>query len=60
MSEQEQIKSQSVETDSVDELILDTPKVDTANADDLLDQIDAVLEKNAAEFIKGFVQKGGE
>ncbi len=60
MSEQEQIKSQSAETDSVDELILDNPKVDTAKADDLLDQIDAVLEKNAAEFIKGFVQKGGE
>ena len=60
MSEQEQIKSHSAETESVDELILDTPKVDTAKADDLLDQIDAVLEKNAAEFIKGFVQKGGE
>lgn len=26
----------------------------------LLEQIDAVLETNAEEFIRGFVQKGGE
>ena len=28
--------------------------------DDLLDEIDEVLEENAEEFIKGYVQKGGE
>jgi ubiquitin-like protein Pup len=28
--------------------------------DDILDDIDAVLEENAEEFVKGFVQKGGE
>ena len=28
--------------------------------DDILDEIDAVLEKNAEEFVKSFVQKGGE
>jgi len=26
----------------------------------LLDQIDAVLEKNSEEFVSGFVQKGGQ
>lgn len=28
--------------------------------DDLLDEIDGVLEHNAEEFVKGYVQKGGE
>jgi prokaryotic ubiquitin-like protein Pup len=28
--------------------------------DDILDEIDEVLEENAEEFIKSYVQKGGE
>jgi ubiquitin-like protein Pup len=28
--------------------------------DQLLDEIDSVLEENAEEFIKNYVQKGGE
>ncbi len=28
--------------------------------DDLLDEIDGVLEENAEEFVKNYVQKGGE
>jgi ubiquitin-like protein Pup len=28
--------------------------------DDLLDEIDEVLEENAEEFVKSYVQKGGE
>jgi len=28
--------------------------------DDLLDEIDSVLESNAEEFVKSYVQKGGE
>ncbi|MBG6083397.1 ubiquitin-like protein Pup [Zhihengliuella flava] len=28
--------------------------------DDLLDEIDGVLATNAEEFVKGFVQKGGQ
>ena len=28
--------------------------------DDLLDEIDAVLETNAEEFVRSYVQKGGE
>ncbi|MBN1174396.1 MAG: ubiquitin-like protein Pup [Micromonosporaceae bacterium] len=28
--------------------------------DDLLDEIDSVLEENAEEFVRGYVQKGGE
>jgi len=32
----------------------------TAEMDDLVDEIDKVLEENAAEFVKNYVQKGGE
>lgn len=31
-----------------------------AGVDDLLDEIDSVLETNAEEFVRGFVQKGGQ
>lgn len=31
-----------------------------AELDDLLDEIDEVLEVNAEEFVKGFIQKGGQ
>ncbi|TLP73194.1 ubiquitin-like protein Pup [Nesterenkonia sphaerica] len=31
-----------------------------AELDSLLDEIDTVLEANAEEFVKGFVQKGGQ
>jgi ubiquitin-like protein Pup len=32
----------------------------TEEVDDLLDEIDSVLEENAEEFVRGYVQKGGE
>jgi prokaryotic ubiquitin-like protein Pup len=31
-----------------------------ADLDDLLDEIDSVLEDNAEEFVKSYVQKGGQ
>lgn len=31
-----------------------------ADLDDLLDEIDSVLESNAEEFVKSYVQKGGQ
>ena len=30
------------------------------DVDALLDEIDGVLEENAEEFVRGYVQKGGE
>jgi ubiquitin-like protein Pup len=30
------------------------------DVDELLDEIDEVLETNAEEFVRGYVQKGGE
>lgn len=45
----------------------DLPKPDTAKAeklkhdiDDILDEIDDVLEENADEFVRQYVQKGGQ
>jgi prokaryotic ubiquitin-like protein Pup len=32
----------------------------TDDVDDLLDEIDSVLEENAEEFVRGYVQKGGQ
>src|SRR5258706_16281052 len=32
----------------------------TGGVDDLLDEIDSVLEENAEEFVRGYVQKGGQ
>lgn len=39
-----------------------TERADTLKAelDDLLDEIDDVLEVNAEDFVKNYVQKGGE
>ena len=34
--------------------------VDTSDVDELLDEIDEVLEENAEEFVKNYVQKGGQ
>ena len=31
-----------------------------AEIDDLLDEIDEVLEENAEEFVRNYVQKGGQ
>ena len=42
----------------------DAPSARKADLDDevdaLLDEIDDVLEENAEEFVRGFVQKGGQ
>ncbi len=32
----------------------------TEKIDELLEEIDSVLEENAEEFVKNYVQKGGE
>lgn len=37
-----------------------TPVRDDAAFDALLDEIDSVLESNAEEYVRSFVQKGGQ
>jgi ubiquitin-like protein Pup len=49
-----------------DEVVDDAPAVTAsgdklkAELDDLLDEIDDVLETNAEDFVKSYVQKGGQ
>jgi ubiquitin-like protein Pup len=62
MAEQERKQTRSEESD-VDEVVEDIAQQDedlTERIDDLLDEIDSVLEENAEEFVKNYVQKGGE
>ena len=46
--------------DNLDDVDVTFTKPNTKSIDSVLDEIDAVLEKNAEEFVKGFIQKGGQ
>ena len=37
-----------------------TLTIQTSDVDSILDEIDSVIETNAAAFVQGFVQKGGQ
>jgi prokaryotic ubiquitin-like protein Pup len=67
MAGQEQQQPQSRDTEIEDEVPAAPPAPADAQAspatqgvDDLLDEIDGVLESNAEEFVRAFVQKGGQ
>ena len=68
MAEQEQKKkgSTSDRTTEVETEVADAPATSErgeklkAELDDLLDEIDEVLEDNAEEFVRNYVQKGGQ
>ncbi len=51
-STSEQTTEAAVNTERTDKL--------KAEMDDLLDEIDEVLEDNAEEFVRNYVQKGGQ
>ena len=65
MTEQEHIQKPSAEksddTSSI-ELVANSAKNEQLknDLDSLLDEIDEVLEDNAEEFVRNYVQKGGE
>jgi ubiquitin-like protein Pup len=65
MAEREQKKKQAPAAKQ-DEKVEEAPAKSEAGEkikaelDDLLDEIDGVLEVNAEEFVKAYVQKGGE
>ena len=40
--------------------VIETGKKLQGDIDQLVDEIDEVLEENASEFVKNYVQKGGE
>ena len=71
MSDQERAKRDRRQSDasSSDEVIDDVSVASDATErgehlknelDELLDEIDEVLETNAEEFVKSYIQKGGE
>ena len=66
MAEREQIKKPATKTDDVeveeDDTSAATERGDKLKAelDDLLDEIDEVLESNAEDFVKSYIQKGGQ
>jgi len=62
----ERVQKQKSNSEQVTEEV-DATEVSTAQADklkseldDLLDEIDDVLESNAEDFVKSYVQEGGE
>lgn len=63
MSERVQKDKQSAKTEEV-EADSSVPNVQnedlTESTDDLLGDIDDILEENAEEFVKAYVQKGGQ
>ncbi|CAB4744117.1 MAG: ubiquitin-like protein Pup [Actinobacteria bacterium] len=64
MAEQEQVRKQAPVRR--EETVEETPAVSEqgekikAELDDLLDEIDSVLETNAEDFVKSYIQKGGQ
>ena len=64
MPEREQIKKQApARTEDVEveeHAPSDSGSKIKAELDDLLDEIDEVLETNAEDFVKSYIQKGGE
>ena len=63
MAEREQIKRNTPnETDNVEDLpsASESGEKLKADMDDLLDEIDEVLETNAEDFVKSYIQKGGQ
>jgi ubiquitin-like protein Pup len=60
MSEREFARGNSDRDQTNDFRPLPTTTSSDLDVTDLLDAIDLVLEENAEEFVKGFVQKGGQ
>lgn len=64
MTEQERIQKQRTERtrEESDDVSVVAKKGEQLKGelDDLLDEIDSVLEENAEEFVRNYVQKGGQ
>ena len=64
MAEREQKKKSSERTDEAVAEELPTTSESSeklkSDMDDLLDEIDEVLETNAEDFVKSYIQKGGQ
>ena len=66
MAKQEQKRTHKKETDKTEGEVASNPEVVEKGKklkeeiDQLMDEIDDVLEENAEEFVKNYVQKGGQ
>ncbi len=64
MAEREQVRKQAParRDETVEEAPAATEQGEKIKAelDDLLDEIDQVLETNAEDFVKSYIQKGGQ
>lgn len=58
--EQINISGGGDDSDSGDAQDAGQVNVNTTGTDDLLDEIDALLDTNAEEFVRSYVQKGGQ
>ena len=63
----ERINKQKTTSDRTDEVVDEAAPATSesgemlkADLDDLLDEIDEVLETNAEDFVKSYIQKGGQ
>jgi ubiquitin-like protein Pup len=53
-------RSSDETSEDVEVEVDEATEADLGAVDDLLDEIDSVLEENAEEFVKNYVQKGGQ
>ena len=60
MTEREFRTANQADREEVTEGISASAAVNKVDVTDILDEIDLVLEENAEEFVKSFVQKGGQ
>jgi prokaryotic ubiquitin-like protein Pup len=60
MTDREHSMPREQEEDTEIEVVEEVESTVTDDVDDLLDEIDSVLEENAEEFVRNYVQKGGE
>ena len=65
MAQEQKQPRKSTETEEVTEAVTETDVAERKEAldddvDAILDEIDEVLESNAEDFVKSFIQKGGE
>jgi prokaryotic ubiquitin-like protein Pup len=60
MTDREQPRRREAEDEEELDETIEVIESEGDDLDDLLDEIDSVLEENAEEFVKNYVQKGGQ
>lgn len=60
MTEREFRNVNPAQRDQTEDVVMPTASKSEIDVTDILDEIDLVLEENAEEFVKSFVQKGGQ